>query len=220
MREILTTTMTLPLLAVPLLAQGLAGGPGSRVELPEAREVALARSAAPGSVSQDARIWTFAQGTYRVAVDGTSSIECYVGRSWPKALEPQCFDAEGAATIMRMEMRRAERFHAGREKTEVDREIALGVANGTFKLPSRPAMSWMLSSGQVLFSDDGRPAGAWRPHVMIYFPYLTAAQMGIPTNSDVNAGIVVNSGTPFSSIMVVVPDFVDPAPPGIGRSGA
>lgn len=212
--------LILPLLllgaGIPRLAgQEVTGTPGPRLLLPPAQEIALARSAAPPSVATEARVWVFAAGTYVIADSGLAEgAACYVGRGWPLALEPHCFDAEGARTIMPIEMRRSELLHRGISGDSVEREIAAGIASGRFRFPIRPAMSWMLSSAQVLFDDDGRRVGAWRPHIMIYYPYLTAEATGTGSNHDLAAGIIVSPGSPMSNIMIVVPKAVDPATQG------
>jgi hypothetical protein len=74
----------------------------------------------------------------------------------------------------------------------------------------------MQSSAQVLYSDAGRRIGPWRPHMMIYFPFLTAAAAGTGDNRDLAAGIVVKPGTPYSNLTIVVPTAVDPAPDAAG----
>jgi hypothetical protein len=145
-----------------------------------------------------------------VAVRGSNGVSCYVSRSWPKSLEPHCHDAEGAATILPMEMRRVELLHRGMAADAVDREIAQGLSNGTFRLPRRPAMSWMMSSAQRLISDDGTEAGAWKPHLMIYFPYLGAAELGLAGAPDPRHAILVDGGKPTSNLMIVVTNFIDP----------
>ena len=204
----------LPLLAAPGLvaAQDVVGTPGPRRLLPRAQEIALARSAAPASVSAAARVWVFAGGRYVIADSGRSPVECYVGRSWPLALEPQCFDQEGARTILPLERRIAELLHAGASRDSVQRTIAAGLASGAFRLPQRPAMSWMLSSAQELYGDDGTPAGAWQPHTMLYYPWLTPDALGTGANDDLAAGIVVSPGTPRSSFMLLAPEAVAPVP--------
>lgn len=152
---------------------------------------------------------------YEVAVQGTNGAACYVSRDWLESLEPHCFDAEGAATIMAQAMRRIELLHQGRTPAEADREIADGLASGRFRLPRRPAMSYMLSAAQVLYADDGRRVGAWQPHLMIYYPYLTAADLGLP--GDGTPGLaVVDAGRPTANIMVVVREFVQPRFPDAG----
>lgn len=204
-----------------LVAQEKLGTPGPRLSLPRAEEVALARSAAPSSVSSGARVWLFSAGRYIVADSGTNSVQCYVGRGWPKALEPHCFDEEGARTIMPIEMLQSELLHRGISGDSVQRTIAAGIASGKFRLPQRPAMSWMQSASQVLYDDDGSRVGAWKPHIMIYYPYLTAQGIGTGTNQDVGAGIVVSPGGPMANIMIVVSSPVHPANDSSpsGRSG-
>lgn len=194
----------------PVQAQEVLGPPGPRLLLDRSEEIRLARSAAPASVSEKARVWYFDRGRYVVADSGSSGVECYVGRSWPLSIEPHCLDAEGARTILRLEMRAVELAHAGVSRDSASRELAAGIASGRFPLPSRPAMSWMMSASQVLYGDDGQRAGAWQPHIMIYIPYLTAEMAGTGTNRDPFSGLVVNPGKPTANLMVVVPRPVPP----------
>lgn len=210
MRSASLAVLTLHLVALPLVAQEKLGTPGPRLMLPRAEEIALARSAAPPSVAATARVWTFSDGRYTIADSGKSGVQCYVGRGWPKALEPHCFDEEGARSIMPMEMLTSELLHRGITGDSVQRVIAAGIASGKFRLPQRPAMSWMQSASQVLYDDDGSRVGAWKPHIMIYYPYLTADGLGTGSNQDLGAGIVVSPGTPMSNIMIVVSNAVKP----------
>lgn len=192
-------------------AQEVGGPPGPRLLLERDHEIRLARSAAPKSVTANARVWYFDRGKYVIADSGSNGIECYVSRSWPKSLEPHCFDEEGARTIMKMEMRGVEFAHAGVSGDEARKRFEGGLADGSFALPTRPAMSWMMSSAQVLYNDEGQRAGAWRPHVMIYFPNLPPGALGSGA-PDVDAGMLVSPGQPTSNITIVVPNFVDPEP--------
>lgn len=178
--------------------------------LDEAWEIALARSAAPAQVTDDATVLVLQRGGYVVAVEGTNGVTCYLSRSRPESLEPHCFDAEGSATILAMALRRAELRELGKTKAEADADIAEGLAAGRFRLPTRPAMSYMMSSGQVLFDDDGTRVGNWRPHLMIYVPYITSADIGVSGPPSLAAPIVVDAGKPTANIMVVVAEFVEP----------
>ena len=190
-----------------------AGAAGQRVVLPRDQEIALARSAAPPAFARNARVWVFTGTRYVVGEAGTSGVACYVGRSWPESLEPHCFDPEGAATILPIEIRRVELRTAGKDSAEVDRDIAAALAAGRFRLPRRPALSYMLSSGQRLISDDGKPVGSWRPHIMIYYPYLVASDVGLEGDPDLRGAVLVDAGRPTASLMIVVPKFIDPEPP-------
>jgi hypothetical protein len=200
------------LAAGPILAQGSDGGrAGPRAVMEPAAETALALSAAPARVSADASVLLWTGEGFRVGRDGTNGVTCYVARSWPDSLEPHCFDAEGSRTILPIHLRQMELWHDGRTPEEIEAEIAEGLRTGAFRLPERPAMSYMMSKRQRLISDDGRPVGAWEPHLMIYYPWLTDADLGLggPPSSD--GALVVDPGTPLSNIMIIVPDFATPA---------
>ena len=208
-----TTMSLLALTAAATIGQGqaaTAGQSGHRALLPRDREITLARSAAPAAVSDSATIFVLGERDWEIAVRGTNGVACHVNRSWVASLEPQCYDAEGATTIMPMELRRTELLHLGKSVEEVNRDIADGLATGRFHLPRRPALSYMLSAGQLLIADDGRSAGAWKPHLMIFFPFLTAVDLGLGANQDPQAAIVVDPGKPTANIMIIVREFVQP----------
>jgi hypothetical protein len=190
----------------------LAGQAGPRRLLSRADEIALARSAAPRYVSRGATVWLLTDSGYVVAERGTKGVACYVSRSWIESVEPHCFDEEGARSIMPIEMRRVELRHQGVSRADEEREIAAGLASGRFRLPRRPVLSWMLSGGQRLISDEGKPVGRWRPHLMIYYPYLTAAELGLDSTSDLKNAVLVDGGTATSNLMIVTSEFVQPEP--------
>lgn len=187
-----------------------AGRAGPRALLPREREIALARSAAPPSVSRDASVMVLTQRGFELAVRGTSGVTCVVNRSHPQSLEPHCFDAEGSATILPMELRRTELLREGKSAGEIEREIAAGLLGGKYRLPRRPAMSYMMSPEQVLYSDEGRNVGRWQPHIMIYYPHLTSADLGLGGEPSTAAAMVVDEGRPLSNITVVVKAFASP----------
>ena len=192
----------------PVGAQGIdTGQSGPRAVLDRGVEVALARSAAPSDVSAEATVLAWNGSGFDTAAAGSNGVTCYVARSWPESLEPHCFDEEGSATILRIHMRQMELWHVGKTKEEIDADIAQGLADGRFRLPTRPAMSYMMSEGQRLISDEGQPAGNWEPHLMIYFPWLTQDALGLGS-PNTEAALVVDPGTPFSNIMIVVNEHV------------
>jgi hypothetical protein len=182
---------------------------GARPILDRETEVRLARSAAPPAVSDAATVYVLTASGYAEAERGTSGAACYVSRSWRHSIEPHCFDAEGAATIMRIHMREIELYQQGMTKEQVDRAIADALLGGTLRLPRRSAVSYMMSAGQVLYNDEGRHVGAWRPHLMIYSPYLTNEEIGMTGEPDIRAGMVVDPGEPDANLMIVVPAFIE-----------
>ncbi len=208
MRACWLTLGAVALIAAPAPAQGAAAGrAGPRIELPREREIKLARSAAPDAVSKDATVMVFTGRGFEVAAKGTNGVTCVVNRSYPRSLEPHCFDAEGSATVLPMELRRTELLREGKSAESIDREIAAGLMSGKYRLPRRPAMSYMMSAEQVLYDDSGKNVGNWKPHLMIYYPHLASADFGIGAGASLETPVVVDPGTPVANIMIVVPEF-------------
>lgn len=190
------------------------GESGARPLLPRADEIALARSAAPPAVSDSADVYVLTADGYELAVEGAGGAACYVSRDWVTSIEPHCFDSEGAGTIMRIHMRKVELLHGGASLEEASATLTRELAEGRHRLPRRPAMSWMMSSAQELVAPDGQSVGAWRPHVMIYYPFLTASEVAMGEATPMPLSALLSDGAgPLSSLVVVVPEFVEPAAP-------
>lgn len=188
---------------------------GDPVRLPLAEEIALARSAAPAAVSADATVLVLEDGGTRwvTAVEGTNGSTCYVDRTWEGSVEPICFDPEGSRTTLQIHLARSQMGLAGASGAEIDRAIEEALAAGRLRHPSRPAMSYMLSSGQVLYNDEGKRVGAWKPHLMLYWPGLTKADVGGSGDGPLvgSSVIVYDEGTDDAMLIIVQPEFVEPA---------
>lgn len=180
-------------------------------QVSEADEIRFARSAAPAEVSAGARILVLREGRYVEAVRGSSDVTCYVSRSQAESFEPECFDAEASTTILPIHRFEVEQRLAGRARAEIDAAVEAKIRSGEFRLPRRPAMVYMMSAAQVLYTPDGRRVGAWRPHLMIYFPNMGPKDIGLPASTALIS--FQGEGTPTSAIVIPVKDFVQPAAP-------
>ena len=107
-----------------------------------------------------------------------------------------------------MEVRRIELAHRGVAADSIERDIERGLSTGRFRPPARPALAYMMSAGQVLFNDDGKRVGPWRPHVMVYYPYLTSRALGLPAQPEMKVGMVTDEGTPLANLTLLMTDFV------------
>ncbi len=184
--------------------------------LPEEEEVAIALSAAPHEVSSRADVYVL-RGTEFVRVrTGTSGAGCVVVRDLHEgSLYPICFDPEAARTVMRREMMETSLRAKGKSEQEVGREVQAALAAGTLARPTRPAVAYMMSPRQVLFSSAdsaGRRVGAWHPHVMMTGVNLTREAIGFEGASNylyVQAG--GEAGT-LHEFVVLVPVWSDGTP--------
>ena len=148
-------------------------------------EIALARSAAPESISMDAEIMVLGNHGYENAVKGKNGFVCIVERSWtapgddpdfwnPKLRGPICLNAPAARSYLPLTIKKTELVLAGRSKTEMFQ--ALSAAFDKKELPAieSGAMSYMLSK-QGYLSDRG---GHWHPHLMFFVPLTDPAAWG------------------------------------------
>jgi hypothetical protein len=180
--------------------------------LSEAEEIVLARSAAPAEVTSEATILVLRGSRYQSAAEGTNGVTCMVSRSLPLSLEPICYDREASRTVLPMEIERVEMRLAGVSSEEVERRIAERIGSGEFALPSRPAMAYMLSAGQVLYSDADTKVGAFVPHVHLYIPYATAEQFGgLGGGFPAAPAVMSDEGKPTANLIVFVREFVEVA---------
>ncbi len=195
-------------LSAPSLAAQTAA-PAAYVQLGVEEEVALARSAAPAEVSNEATVWRLQDGAYTIAEQGSNGNHCFVMRSMELSLEPICYDEEASATVLLWEFRWHELRMAGHSREQIQQQLDQDIQSGRLAVPSRPAMAYMMSSGQRLYSTQGqRIVGNWKPHIMLYSPGLTNETFGLsqPTPSM----FVVHEGTPRALAIIVVPEFIEP----------
>jgi hypothetical protein len=148
-------------------------------------EIALARSAAPESISKDAEVRVMGRHGYEIAVKGTNGFVCVVQRSWtapiddpdfwnPKLRAPICFNAPGARTYLPLTLKKTESVLAGRSKAEMFEDIRIGFEKQELPALEPGAMCYMMSKQQYL-SDR---VLHWHPHVMFFVPETEAATWG------------------------------------------
>jgi len=138
-------------------------------------EIALARSAAPESISRDAEVLVLARHGFETAVKGKNGFVCIVGRSWtsaadedywdPKVRVPICVNAAGARTYLLRVRKIADLALAGRTLAQVN-EISVA-ALGRKELPAMEpgAMCYMMGKQGY----GGASAPHWPPHLMFFY---------------------------------------------------
>ena len=152
-------------------------------------EIALARSAAPESISRGATILVLGRHGYETAVEGKNGFVCAVERGWmgpfdgkfaanfwnPKVRGPLCFNPPAARSILPITYKRTEMILAGKSKAQII--DAFKAAYGKKELPSLEpgAMSYMMSKDQYL-TDGGDHR--WMAHLMFYTPLMDGAAWG------------------------------------------
>jgi len=148
-------------------------------------EIALARSAAPPSISGDAEVMVLGRDGYEVAVQGSNHFVCFVERSWDSAVGdagfwnpnirgPNCLNEAAARSWLPIALMKTRLALAG--KTEAEIGQAMETAFSEKKLPELEpgALSYMLSKDGYL-NDAARH---WHPHLMLFVPLAMAKTWG------------------------------------------
>ncbi len=149
-------------------------------------EAGLARSAAPPSISSDAKVLVLGAHGYETAAEGKNGFVCIVERGWandfaspdfwnPKVRGPICFNPASARSVLPTYLMRTEWVLAGVGKPQLLTRTKAAVASGKVKAPEAGAMCFMLSRGGYLGDDAG---GHWKPHLMFFTPRMPAAAWG------------------------------------------
>ncbi len=140
-------------------------------------EVALARSAAPESISKDAGVMVLDRQGYELVIKGSNGFVCAVQRSWtatlddpnfwnPKLRAPTCFNASAVRSFLPRVILRTKVILAGKSKEQLSAEMKAAFEANQIPAIEPGAVAYMLSKQGYL----GDQAGHWRPHFMIYVP--------------------------------------------------
>jgi hypothetical protein len=138
-------------------------------------EIALARSAAPDSISRDAEIMVLGRHGFETAVKGKNGFVCIVGRGWssaadpdfwnPKVRVPMCVNAPAARTYLPAITKITDLALAGRTPAQVNEAIANAVAKKELPAMEPGAMCYM--TGKQGYGGDVLPH--WPPHLMFFY---------------------------------------------------
>src|SRR5215469_9040555 len=148
-------------------------------------EITLARSAAPGAISRDAKILVLGRHGYEAAIEGKNGFVCVVERGWmspfdapefwnPKIRGPLCFNPPAARSVLPITYKRTEMVLAGLSKTEIiDRTRAPFEKKELPPLESG-AMCYMMSKEAYLTDEDDHNMA----HLMFYTTLMNGADWG------------------------------------------
>jgi hypothetical protein len=151
----------------------------------EKSEIALARSAAPASISDGAEVMVLGRTGYRTAVKGSNGFLCIVERSWgaatdhpefwnPKIRGAICFNPPSARTFVPIYLMKTKLVLAGKSKAEIVQATASALDKKELPVLEPGAMCYMMSKHQYL-NDQ---VMSWYPHLMFFIPGDAAKSWG------------------------------------------
>jgi hypothetical protein len=177
----------------------------------QATEVALARTAAPSSISGAAEVMVLQRDGYKTVVQGSNGFMCLVERSWgqgteagefwnPKMRAPHCFNAQATKSFAQIYLMKTKLVLEGKSKSEIGKAIATALDSKELPALEPGSMAYMMSKQQYL-NDTGKN---WRSHTMFFSPGdMTKSWGADDPNSPV---MMVNDPQERVTILLVLAD--------------
>lgn len=172
----------LPIRAKETMAQGTDSpyptmAPIAQYRMDRDAEIALARSAAPASISGDAEIMVLGAKNFEIAVRGKNGYLCAVGRAFagpvsnpefwnPKNRSPICLNPPAVRSLWPYALKQTGMALAGASKEQITDAIRTAVAKKELGTPENGSMAYMMSK-EAYLTDRGSHNLA---HVMFELP--------------------------------------------------
>ena len=147
-------------------------------------EIALARSAAPPSISRDADVLILGRHGFETAVKGKNGFVCIVGRSWtaaadadfldPKVRVPMCVNSAAARSYLLRVTMITDLMLAGNTRAQMEATYAAAIRKKELPPMEPGAMCYMMGKEGY----GGPTAPHWFPHLMFFFSDIDPAVWG------------------------------------------
>ena len=202
----------------PAHAQGSKYPPIEQYLMPQADEIALAKTAALASISDRATVKVFTKTGFEVAQQGDNGNVCMVMRGFSaptyspapfrnlvydtNVRAPICFTPLAVREVMPYYELRTKLALQGKNPDEIAAGVAAAYAAGDLPKRSGVSLAYMWSAHQNLASGIGH----WHPHVMIFAPYYDNPMVGGNPFGSPLPQLTDDAGTPFSVVVIPVDD--------------
>jgi hypothetical protein len=211
--------LLITLVSVGMKAQEMKYPPLGEYVMPQADEVALAKSAAPQNISDHASIRVFTPSGYRTVHQGDNGFVCMVMRGFTgaptftpvqvrafitydaKTRAPICLNPQAARSVLPYYDLRTKLGLEGKTADQITEGVQAAYANGEIPKRAEASFAYMWSADQVL-----GPVGHWHPHMMVYLPNYENSMLGNNDPASHLPGIGDDAGTPFAVGTIPVDD--------------
>ena len=153
-------------------------------------EIALARTAAPPSISNHATIMVLTARGYIVAEKGGNGFTCLVDRGWMhlnipaswnvKIQNPVCYNAAASRTVLLYTLKRTTLALGGATEAQIEQTMSGAIATKALPPAAPDSIAYMMSKMQYI-SDDAK---SWYPHLMFFMPQTDGANVGASWGAD------------------------------------
>ncbi len=165
--------------------------PVSRYLMDSSVETALARSAAPASISSKATILLLGPHGYTVARNGKNGFTCLVERTWMQPFNakpfwnrkfqaPVCYNRSASRSVLIYTLKRTALALGGASKQQIETGMLAAIAAKSLPVPQPDSLAYMMSKAQYLSDRDK----SWYPHLMFFMPRANIAKSGESWGAD------------------------------------
>jgi hypothetical protein len=154
------------------------------------KEIALARTAAPASISDHATILTLTANGLTQAVRGDNGFTCYVDWNWmhqniplywnTMVKSPVCFNAAGSQTVLLYTLKRTKLALSGMTEEKIIKVMDDAIASKELPPAAPDSIAYMMSKQQCI----DMASKAWYPHLMFFMPMSDSAKVGLSWGAD------------------------------------
>ncbi|MGH7653604.1 MAG: hypothetical protein ACREN6_02980 [Gemmatimonadaceae bacterium] len=151
--------------------------PIAEYRMDRSAEIAMARTAAPASISRDAEIMVLGDKNFEVAVKGKNGFVCAVGRAFggplgnpefwnPKNRSPICYNPPAVRSLWPYAVKQTGMALAGASKAQITDAIKAAVGKKELGPPESGCMAYMMSKEAYLTDRGGHNLA----HLMFELP--------------------------------------------------
>ena len=187
-------------------------------------EIALARTAAPSSISRDATVMVLTSHGFETGSEGKNGFVCIVERAWtspfksvefwnPKNRSPICYNPQAARTVLPFTYMRTNLAVAGKSKDEIKEAMNAVVEKKELPALEPGAMCYMLSKQGYLTDKGATHDGAHTlAHMMFYTPRINPADWGANMDNSPIGGGPAGGPEPFNIFIMPTGAWSDGSP--------
>ena len=153
-------------------------------------EIALARTAAPASISSKATILALSSHGLTPVVKGSNGFTCLVDWGWmhlniasnwnTRIKSPVCYNAAASRTVLPYTLKRTTLAIGGMAEPQIEQAMEAAMAAKELPPAAPDSIAYMMSKQQYI--DD--KAKHWFPHLMFFMPAENNANLGISWGAD------------------------------------
>jgi len=146
--------------------------------LSQACEEALALSALPAALRDQASVYVWRNGAFEKTIESDGSFHCVVERNHPDSIIPECVTDTGKDTILAGIEFKTQQTALGLTSDEITDRMKQRFASGALAAPARPGINYMMSAYNYIYIERANEIRTIPPHTMFFAPDVPESVIG------------------------------------------